>query len=177
MGSRCPERRRGLPQCTGVVHVMSAAPWRPGSDRASTQIKRHHASIGHRSASEDARKRSSNGCVNGRVVSRHAHERWLDTRPQCPVNLALSLGRSRASFASPHTILIRVLHGPAFRGRTEPRVVGLTSSRDQSGPVLVSIYPYPAHGGLGPVRGGSGCRRNNAFLCEPRLVPPVALEL
>ena len=49
-----------------------------------------------------------------------------------------------------------MLHGPVFWGRTEPLVVGRTSSRGQSGPDLVSIYPYPAYGGPGPVTGGLG---------------------
>ena len=35
------------------------------AEGASPHIKRHHASIGHRSASEDARKRSSHGYVDG----------------------------------------------------------------------------------------------------------------
>ena len=78
---------------------------------------------------------------------------------QCSVSLALSLDRTRASFASPHTIPVRVLHGPVFWGRTEPLVVGRTSSRGQSGPDLVSIYPYPAYGAAGPVGGGPGGRR------------------
>ena len=58
-----------------------------------------------------------------------------------------------------------------------PRCAGRTSSRDQSGPVLVSIYPYPAHGGLGPVRGGPRGRRNNAFLCGHPILSPVIRQL
>ena len=34
-----------------------------------------------------------------------------------------------------------------------------TSSRGQSGPVLVSIYPYPAYGAAVPVGSGPGGRR------------------
>ena len=43
--------------------------------------------------------------------------------------------------------------------RTEPLVVGRTSSRGQSGPDLVSIYPYPAYGAAVPVGSGPGGRR------------------
>ena len=38
-------------------------------------------------------------------------------------------------------------------------MVGRTSSRGQSGPVLVSIYPYPAYGAAVPVGSGPGGRR------------------
>ena len=38
--------------------------------------------------------------------------------------------------------------------------VGEMSSRGKSGSCLLCIYPYPAHGGLGPVGGGSRGRLN-----------------
>ena len=52
-----------------------------------------------------------------------------------------------------------MLYGPAIRGRTEPLVVGRTSSRDQSGPDLLSTYPYPAYGAAVPVGSGPGGRQ------------------
>ena len=84
------------------------------------------------------------------------------------VSLTLWFDRKRSSFASPHTIPVRVLHGPVFWGRTEPLVVGRTSSRGQSGPDLVSIYPYPAYGAAGPVGGGPGGRRG--AIADPGLL-------
>ena len=45
------------------------------------------------------------------------------------------------------------------RGPRRPRVSGATSSRVRIGSYLLRIYPYPAHGGLGPVGGGSRGRR------------------
>ena len=39
---------------------------------------------------------------------------------------------------------------------------GATSSRVRIGSYLLRIYPYPAHGGLGPVGGGSKGRREAA---------------
>ena len=57
-----------------------------------------------------------------------------------------------------------MLHGPVFWGRTEPLVVGRTSSRGQSGPDIVSIYPYPAYATVPQARseaaqGGAGRAR------------------